>query len=374
METAIWLLTSASVIGVGDVLDDELPWVHPLCQTLDVSKNGPFVSLPDGNLLTVGGRGMQISRDEGKTWSAPRPVCPGINDGEPSSHHLLRTEKGVLVMVYLDFTTYKFSWDNEAGEPGDDCRLELWAIRSLDGGETWVDRQRLLDGYNANFFGFIQTREGRLVVTVEHLLRNPGRWVVCSFISDDEGRTWERSNFIDLGGHGHHDGATEPTVAELSDGRLLMLIRTNLDRFWQAISEDGGRYWRIIQPSPIDASSSPGHLIRLHSGRLVLVWNRLNPEGGVFPRSKPGPASEVAASWHREELSIAFSEDDGRSWTRPVVIARQRGGQLSYPYLFERRPGELWIIVGFAFRKGWKEPMSLRLKLNEEEFVRSIAR
>ena len=57
---------------------------------------------------------------------------------------------------------------------------------------------------------------------------------------------------------------------------------------------------------------------------------------------------------------------------RPVVIARQKGGQLSYPYLFERRPGELWVIAGFAFRKGWEDPLPLRLKLNEEKFLHFV--
>jgi hypothetical protein len=153
-----------------------------------------------------------------------------------------------------------------------------------------------------------------------------------------------------------------------------MLIRTNLDRFWQAISEDGGRYWRSIQPSQIDASSSPGHLVRLQSGRLLLVWNRLNPEGGTWPRSQPGPASEMSPSWHREELSAAFSADDGKSWTRPIILARQKEGQLSYPYVFERRPGELWIIAGFAFKKGWQDPVPLRLAVRETELLGASAK
>jgi len=371
MDIGIWLL--ALLGSINDISSDNARWVHPLCQPLDVNTNGPFVALPDGSLLTVDSQGMRISRDDGKTWSPPHPICPGFNNNDPSSTAIVRTKNGTLVIVYLDFTTFLFNWDNKTGEPKKSCQLELWAIRSLDGGKTWTDRQKLLDGYNANFFGFIQTRTGRLVAVVEHLVRNPARWVACSLISDDEGKTWKSSNFIDLGGHGHHDGATEPTVAELSDGRLLMLIRTNLNRFWQAISEDGGRYWRIIQPSSIDASSSPGYLIRLHSGRLVLVWNRLNPEGRVLPRVKPGPHAEVDASWHREELSISFSEDDGKSWTRPVVIARQKGGQVSYPYLFERRPGELWITTALAFRGSlWKDSLPLRLKLNEEKFVRFV--
>jgi hypothetical protein len=344
-------------------------WVHPLCKPLAVELNGPFLDAPGGGLLSVDAQGLRLSQDDGHTWSETTPACHGQHPREPGSFYLVRARDNALVMVYLDLANYLFTWDDATGEPKDGCHLELCAIRSQDGGKTWGDRQVLLDGYNANFFGFIRLRNGRLVVVAEHLASHPGRWVVCSFVSDDDGRTWQRSNLIDLGGHGHHDGAVEPTVAELSDGRLLMLIRTNLDRFWQAISEDGGRYWRTIEPSQIDASSSPGFLLRLQSGRLLLVWNRLNPVGGTWPKGGVGPAMEAPASWHREELSAAFSEDDGKSWTTPVVVARQKDGQLSYPYVFERRPGELWIVAGFAFRKGWQDAVPLRLQVREEDLL-----
>ncbi len=342
-------------------------WVHPACRPLDISQKGPFVLMPDGALGTVDDKGFSLSYDRGKTWSEPVFVCQGLNPAEPASYYLLRTRNNVLIMVYLNFEGRKFSWDNERNEPGY-CRLEVWSIRSLDGGKTWVDNQRILEGYNPNFFGLIQTASGRVVAPLQHLVSNPGRLVVCSFYSDDDGRTWQRSNWIDLGGHGHHDGAFEPTIAELPDGRLLMLIRTGLDCFWQAISEDG-KYWRTIQPSTIDASSSPGYLLRLKSGRYVLVWNRLNPEGRVYEKTRPTPFhSELPASWHREELSLAFSED-GFSWSWPVVIARQPGGQLSYPYMFEPEPGVLWVIAGFAFKKYWQDPWPLKLELLEKDFI-----
>lgn len=344
-------------------------WVHPLALSIDLDRNGPFIELADGSLATVDEQGFRISKDDGKTWSEAIPVCEGINPAEPGSYYLLRTHKGTLILVYLNFTEYYFEWDEARKEPKN-CKLEVWAIRSLDGGKTWIDNQRLLGGCNANFFGLIQTHTGRIVVPLQHLASDPGRLITCSFYSDDEGKTWKRSNWIDLGGHGHHDGAFEPTIAELSDGKLLMLIRTSLDRFWQAISEDGGRYWRIIQPSQIDASNSPGYLLRLRSGRLVLVWNRLNPEGGIWEKSVMPQHTEFPSSWHREELSIAFSEDDGKTWTNPIVLAKQPGGQLSYPYLFERRPGEIWVIAGFAFRRFWQDPLPLRLKVDEETFVR----
>ncbi len=356
-----------SLLGLPASARSEERWVHPKSRPLETDKKGPFVLMPDGALATVDDRGFSLSYDRGKTWSEPVFVCSGLKPAEPASYYLLRTKNDVLVLVYLNFDGWRFSWDNEKNEPGD-CRLEVWAIRSLDGGKTWVDNQRILGGYNPNFFGLIQTSYGRIVVPLQHLVSDPGRLVVCSFYSDDDGRTWHRSNWIDLGGHGHHDGAFEPTIAELPDGRLLMLIRTGLDRFWQALSEDG-KYWRTIQPSVIDSSSSPGYLLRLKSGRYVLVWNRLNPEGRIYEKTRPTPFhSELPASWHREELSIAFSED-GFSWSGPVVIARQPGGQLSYPYVFEPEPGVLWVIAGFAFKKNWQDPWPLSLELREKDFA-----
>ena len=333
--------------------DDDSRWVHPLCQPLPIDRNGPFLELADGSLMTVDSQGTRVSKDDGKTWSEARPICEGVaglrGGREPATVYLVRTTSGVLVAVYLDSTTYNFSWDDSINQPKDDCRLEVWAVRSLDDGKTWTDRQRLLEGYNPNFFGFIQHSSGRLVATVPHIVLDPGRYAACSLASEDDGKTWKRSNLIDLGGHGHHSGAMEPSVAELNDGRLLMVIRTHWGRFWEALSDDGGLSWRTIRPSQIESSSAPGYRLRLRSGRLALVSN-----------GKVG----------RQELLITFSEDDGKTWTRQVVIARQKGGQLSYPLVFERRAGEIWAIAGFAYKKGWKEPVPLRLKLNEEDFLR----
>ena len=347
-------------------------WLHACCKPISITKTGPFVVLEDGGLMTVDKNVLAASKDDGKTWTPiSKPIHSGLRMGA-SGHpgQFVQTKRGTIVIVFLDFDGYKFSWDNAKGEPKPDCKLEMWCIRSTDGGKTWVDRQRLLAGYSADFMGFIQTRAGALVVTVEHLVPDLRRWVSCSFVSADEGKTWKQGNLIDLGGHGHHDGAVEPMVAELSDGRLLMLIRTNLDRLWQAWSTDGGRYWRAIAPSVLDASSSPGWLVRLRSGRLALVWNRLNPEGKTAPRvNHTGPASEFPASWHREELSFVLSSDDGATWTKPVVIARQPGGRLCYPYMLERRPGEIWITT-----HGHKPPPPLAVRIMEKEFLSQVGK
>jgi hypothetical protein len=53
----------------------------------------------------------------------------------------------------------------------------------------------------------------------------------------------------------------------------------------------------------------------------------------------------VPVSNHRAELAIAFSEDEGKTWSKPTILARQEGKWLAYPYLFEIEPGRLWITT-----------------------------
>lgn len=338
-------------------------WIDPRCTVLVTDKLGPFVELSDGSLMIVEENATRLSNDEGRTWSEPRPITDGPGPGRPSSEGMLqKTSEGTIVYVYMDMETYKWAWDEVEKEPAEDVRLDVWAIRSLDEGKTWVDRQRIFEGYCGALINIIETQSGHIVAPVQRLLRDPGRHGQCAYVSADSGETWRRSNVIDLGGHGHHDGVCEGTVAELQDGRLLMLLRTNWDRFWEAYSSDKGLSWRVIQPSAIDASSAPGYLTRLASGRLALVWNRLYPEGkNDYPRAGGDcNVSDHPATWHREELSVAFSDDDGNTWTTPAVIARDGEG-LSYPYVLERRPGELWITTRFQGR--------LRISLRERDFV-----
>ncbi len=341
--------------------------LDPRCKTLPMTGESSvpgLVPLSDGSLMTVVGNAVMTTRDDGKTWSTPRTIFDGPGPGIPSEACvLLKTQSGAVVIVYMDLSTMKWSWDRAKNETTEDTQLNVWAIRSLDEGKTWVDRQQLLAGYCGALIDIIQTSTGQIVAPVQ-CMPTRDRHAIFTCVSADDGKTWERGNVIDLGGHGDHDGAMEPTLAELSNGRVLMLLRTSLDRFWEAYSDDHGRYWREIRPSQIDAASAPGYMLRLASGRLALVWNRLYAEGKqTAPRNggKGTTTSETPGSWHREELSLALSSDDGKTWTKPVVIARVPGGGLSYPYLLERRPGELWLITRFDVK--------VCLRLNEADFV-----
>jgi len=339
--------------------------LDPRCTMMDWCPKAPLMRLANRSLLMLGENETLTSTDEGKTWNRNGPITDGEKPGVPSlASVLLRTRDGAIVLVYMDMSTAKEDWDGVRIEPRKSMRLDVWSIRSLDEGRSWIDRKKIFDGYCGALINIVETRDGHIIVPLEAFVADPGRHVTFTLVSADRGHTWTRSNMIDLGGHGHHDGALESNVAELMDGRMLLLVRTNLDRFWEAYSDDQGLSWRELRPSQLDASSSPGYLLRLASGRLALFWNRLYPEGKTSYTRYERPFTKRPASWHREELSLALSDDDGKSWTQPVVVARQKGGSVAYPYVFEHKPGELWVAVLWTL----KSP-EFCFRLKEEDFV-----
>jgi len=344
-----------------------LPGIHPKASPLDISKHGAFALLGDDSLITVDGTEVCISSDDGRTWEC-RPLFDNPDTKASWEFAILRTVEGAIVVVYMDLSTRNWGWDNEAHKPIPDARCEVWSTRSLDEGKTWSKPVRLYDGWCGAIINIIQTRSGRIVVPVQRLLYHPGRHAQATYASADQGATWTRSNIIDFGGHGHHDGICEGALVELQDGRVWMVLRTTLERFWQAFSDDDGSTWRVLTPTDIDASSAPAYVTRLASGRLVMAWNRVYAEG-LTDREKAGyprrggdcNLAEKACSWQRKELSIAFSKDDGKTWTDPEVLIRHPEKGVAYPFILERRPGLIWITSRFTERTGvW---------INEEEFV-----
>lgn len=340
------LVIAAVLMAVSSAYTAELDgiWLESRLTARPDLKAAPYVKLADGSALTVIDTAAYMTRDKGKTWSDPIPVIKDTEKFKVSNERaLVRTPQGVIVLAFMNLKEQKWGWDDKANDALPGATLPVYIMRSMDEGRTWEPPRQIQDGYCGAVRQAIVTRSGKVIVTAQKLVYNPARHVTITYSSDDNGKTWQASNVIDLGGRGHHDGVIEPTFVELKDGRIWMLLRTNLDAFWEAISDDGGRYWRTIRRSNIDASSAPGYVTRLASGRLIMAWNRLWPEGKRTYDTRAGSFSERPTSMMREELSIAFSQDDGKTWSAPVVIARKPKTWLSYPWIFEPSPGELWL-------------------------------
>jgi hypothetical protein len=340
-------------------------WIPDKVEEMPRLKGGPLLRLPDGKLLATDRSNCCVSPDEGKTWTEfPIFSEPGkyVIDAQRT---LVRTRRGVIILAFANnLEEANIKWQQALlDSPG--AIRPTYAIRSLDGGKTWQDLQRLHNDYTGAIRDMIETRDGSVVFTSQMMRHNPGRNVTVTFTTKDDGKSWVSGNVIDMGGVGDHSGVIEATIEQLRDGRIWMLLRTNWGKFWEAYSSDDGLTWKDIQQTKIDASSSPGMLKRLQSGRLVLVWNRYFPEGKteVPLRGGGGSYAEVPASWQRAELSMMFSGDDGKTWSKPVVIARLpegTKGSVTYARLLEGKPGELWITAG-------SNP--LKIKLLEKDFL-----
>jgi hypothetical protein len=338
--------------------------IHEQAEDLTTVPVGTFTRLASGRILgVVSGDPAKvvISEDEGASW-VEKHAEPGEAGPMPrGTGALMTTASGTVVMGYTNPQERLWTWEDRLRDaPG--ARLPTYACRSLDEAATWQDLQKLHDEWTGANQDILQTRDGRIVFTSMQMRHNPGRHTCLTYGSDDDGETWEPSNILDLGGNGHHDGVTEGTLVELRGGNLLQYLRTNWGQFWRALSEDQGRTWHPYGPSGVPASSAPGILHRMHSGRIALVWNRPWPEGASsYPlRGGDGVWSATPASNHRNELSISFSEDECETWSPPVVVARNPEGEVSYPRVFEVEPGVLWVTT-----HRW----ALRTRLREGDFI-----
>jgi len=156
----------------------------------------------------------------------------------------------------------------------------------------------------------IQLQRGRLVVPVCHMPPGLGAYegdrnIGLCFYSDANGQSWHRSRQpADLA---DGRGMAEPVVAELADGRLLMLARTGSGSHHRSWSADGGETWCAPEPTTLLAACSPLTLKTLPDGRSIVFYNHavsLGP-GAFFPRTP---------------LVYALSADGGRTWSAPVLV------------------------------------------------------
>lgn len=349
--------------------------IHPKAHHLADLPLGPFANLPEGGLITVensdASRHALISTDDAKTWQQIPLFAEPDKFTVSYERALFRTKEGTTIVSFMN-SVERSGWNwNPAIHDSPEAKLPNYVIRSLDDGRTWLPPQKMHEDWTGAIRDMIQLNDGSVVFTSQKLLHNPGRHATLTYASKDQGATWTASNILDLGGIGHHDGAIEASLVQRNDHTLWMLIRTNWGKLWQAQSADGGLHWHPLGPTTLEAASAPPILERLASGRLFLAWNRYYYHGTAEYPKYGGDYQSTGAvtSNNRQELSIAFSEDDGKTWTAPEVIATVLPGadgkyprkEVSYPYVFERRPGEIWLTA-------WRGA-GLRVKLFEKDFV-----
>lgn len=161
-------------------------------------------------------------------------------------------------------------------------------------------------------------RDGERVVVAAHGGVTPkGSF---TYVSDDDGLTWKRSNTVTAPDHvkgGFHKGtrwnhgAVEPTVVELNDGTLWMLVRTSQDYHYEAFSNDGGLTWSDSRPSTFYGTITMPTLGRLSDGSLLLLWTNTTP----LPELETADGVWDDVFTNRDVTHAAISFDDGKTWS-----------------------------------------------------------
>jgi len=281
------------------------------------NSEGAFMPLKDGRIMFAYSRyygksggdhatadiAARYSSDNGATWTDEDEIIVKNHGGmNVMSVSLLRLKSGEIALFYL------------LKNSTNDCRPVM--RRSFDEGKTWSEPTMCITDevgyYVLNNDRVIQLKDGRLLFAVAlHSFpggKFDGMGVVMTYSSDDNGKTWRRGKSVlsIVSPSGRKYAAQEPGVVELSDGGVLLWIRTNAGCQFMSRSADRGETWSAPQPSWLRSPTAPASIKRLPTGDLLAVWN--NHEGRFDLKRKGG--------WNgkRTPLSAALSSDDGLTW------------------------------------------------------------
>jgi sialidase-1 len=276
------------------------------------------------------------SFDGGDTWQNQQMVI-AREPGETATYSptFCRLKNGKLMFRYERL--HHFVKD----EP---WRLSSYAVFTEDECETFSDPVVIVDNspHLCGSQGDIrQLSTGRIIIPTCYMegdaLQDDGEGLAPSntskagaVYSDDDGQTWQVCDgFIYL----PMRGAMEPKIEELKDGRLLMVMRTQLGSVFQSFSEDGGSTWSNAQTTGLQSPESCPGLIRIpQTGDLMLIWND-SPYRPKFDHYGI-----------RSPLAVAISKDDGRTWLPSKNIEHDPEWEFTNPTAIVTQDGTMMIL------------------------------
>ena len=254
---------------------------------------------------------VKRSTDNGKTWSSMIKIW---DDGENTCGNpvpIVDESTGDIVLV--------MSWNlgtDDIGEINNGTSKDtrrVFVTRSTDDGLTWAGATEITASVKDSAWGWFATgpchgiqlkkgaHAGRLIVPCNYIEVGANRKQYCLVIySDDQGHTWQR-------------GATTPasylqpnesTVAELSDGKVMMNMRCGtIKTRVVSVSNDAGASWVDIHPDytliePVCQGSLLAQEVK-----------------GVHSLFFSNPASAT-----RDHLSVRMSVDNGATWKKKYTV------------------------------------------------------
>ncbi len=313
--------------------------IHKSGLTLQAGDDAP------SDLITL------VSRDGGRTWGDHRIFLkPKADEWAAYTPGFLRLQNGDILFRY---EMYHHFVQNEP------YSVSSYVCRSQDECETFSDPVTIWSrsGHHTGSQNDLrQLSTGRIVIPTCYMegtaLQDEGKGlaptntsVAGCFYSDDGGETWkECDNYVYL----PMRGSMEPKIAELKDGRLMMVMRTQLGSVFQSFSEDGGQSWSNAQTTGLRSPESCPLLMRIpQTGDLLLIWND-SPYDPKFDHYGV-----------RSPLSAAISRDEGRTWRKSKAIETDPEWEFTNPVAIVTSQGTLLVAYEASKYAGLVPPGKL---------------
>ncbi|MBX7207249.1 MAG: glycoside hydrolase [Verrucomicrobiaceae bacterium] len=215
---------------------------------------------------------------------------------------------------------------------------KAWAITADDAEKespSWSQPRPISDGVMINKPVVLANGDWLFAV---HDRKTVDTALLKAVVSEDNGKTFKVRGQIEVS---HDLHAIEPMAVERKDGSLWMLTRTGNAgdlKTPQGISElfstDHGTTWSAPRPSAIKHTASRFHVSRLQSGNLLLVKH-----------SAIDVDLTTVGKKLRRELTAFLSQDDGRSWSKGLMIDERVG--CSYPDAQQAADGTIYLTWDF---------------------------
>ena len=286
-----------------------------------------IVELPSGDLLAAWFGGKREGDDSVQIWLSRKPtggtwLSPEVVTNFPESpcwNPVLFRDTRDQIWLFFKVGPSPQTW--------------VGAYRiSIDEGQTWSDITYL----PAGMLGPIRNKP--IILTNGDILSGTsveagyGRgtppdapyrsWACWVERSSDAGQTWSVHGPITV--PGENFGVIQPTLWESRPGVVKMLMRSTqrIGFICESMSSDGGKTWSPARRTQLPNPNSGIDAVRMRDGKISLVYNH----------TRRG----------RTPLNIAFSNDDGQTWSPPYVLEKEPG-EYSYPAIIQTSDGRLHI-------------------------------
>ena len=292
--------------------------------------------------------GLSRSTDGGKTWEKPRPIMDmGRHGGLPEDQNgcsdpniLVDRATGEIIVsaVWTHGKPGTHQWKGRGSEPGLELSRssQFMMVRSGDDGKTWSKPENQTAKLKNPAWHLFAPGPGNGITMKDGTLVMPtggrdekGLPFSNLMWSKDHGKTWTLSSPA-------RSNTNESAVAELSDGSLMLNMRDNRNRKDKSrtngravsVTADLGKTWKVHPsdhgslPEPVCMASLISH--RLKDGRAVLFFSN--------PHHKS----------RRQNMTLQMSLDDGKTWSKQVLLDKNGGAYSSLVMVNARTVGILY--------------------------------